>query len=135
MPLRKWRTSWRSQTDQLPARIQWQNSTQRCAATGHDGGDGLAWEMATSGRTTTNVLYEHDLDRDGQEYILFNKWTKGTFPPKPTDRTGFAKLQEEVQEPGSNTALDSLAQLLGAYMKLDEDDELAHEILYHPGPL
>ncbi|KAK1834089.1 hypothetical protein QBC39DRAFT_344233 [Podospora conica] len=154
-PLRKWCTSWVSQKDELPARIQWQNSTQSHAATGHDGGDGVAlematlgWttsnddggygtglEMATSGRTTTNVLYEHNLDRDGEEYTLFNNWTKGTFPPKPTDRAGFAKLQQEVQEPGSKTALDSLAKLLGACMEFDEEDRLAPQMLYHPEPL
>ncbi|KAK3361453.1 hypothetical protein B0T24DRAFT_109245 [Lasiosphaeria ovina] len=134
-PLREWQTSWRSQTDQTPARIQWHNSSQRQAGTGHDGGDGVAWEMTPGGRTTSNALYEHNLDLDGEEFILFNKWAKGTFPPKPTDRTGFAKLQLEVQEPGSNTALDSLAKLLKAYMEFDEDERLAPEMLYDPGPL
>jgi len=134
-PLRKWHTSWKTQTDGLPARIQWQNSTQDRGANRHDGSDQGAWEWTPSGRTRIDVLLEHDLDRDGQEYILFKNWTNGTFPPKATDRTGFVKLQEEVQEPGSNEALRSLKNLLGDYMEFDEDDRLAPRMLYHPQSL
>jgi hypothetical protein len=128
-PLREWLTAWT--TDEAQARIQWQSPppTPKRRARTYSNDDNTSASLPKA----TDVLYEHDLDRDGKEYYLFSHWAKGSFPPLHTDRGGFAaKLQEEVQEPGSEITLDKIATLLKACMEFGDDGRLAARVLYQP---
>jgi len=128
--LKAWSTSWGAPSSpQDVTDIMW-HAPPTMPGTNED--DNADPGRSASPPSSTVMLREHPLNKNGKEYDLLSRWSKDLFHLGPTDRTEFAmeELERRVQEDGAQEALDTLANLLRDHMKFGEDRKLAADMLY-----
>jgi len=122
-----------SQTAPLPARVQWRAARSRRESYSRsqtENGVDNGFHSANMRGPTAARLNEHPLDRSDTEYDFLFRWSHDLFRNFRTDRGAFVKLEEAVQAPGTDQALDRFKSLLKDKMTFGDDGKLASDELY-----